>query len=114
MHLSLLKKLIDLNIIHEDTEIEAFYGARDLSGSVLSLTRGTFYVRSVESTDDGYVFLAVSTVNGRLRRIHSKHLLKIDGMEPDRLAEVYFLTAEGTPVKQGKRRGRKPRAKEIA
>jgi hypothetical protein len=111
MNLNLLNQLIEKNIIRTDTEIEAYYGARDLSGAVLSLTRGSFYVADIEKVEEGFVFRAASTVDGKMRRIHSNHLIKIDGMTPERLGEVYSLNAKGEAVKQGKRRGRKPRVK---
>lgn len=111
MNVALLKKLIDRKIVVPTTEIDAFYTGRDISGIENIRTMGTFVIVEIKETDDGYTFDTRSIVDGSPRRLSGKSVVRIDGMEPSRLAEVHNLSPEGEPIPQGKRRGRKPKVR---
>lgn len=104
-------KLIEKGVITERTEIDAYYKGVDIGGAALARTQDNFTVVSAKAIGGTVLFEVVSTTDGSKRRIDTNDVFKIDGMEPQRFASIYGLTAQGVDVKQGKRRGRKPKAK---
>jgi hypothetical protein len=107
----LIRKLIQEGVIHENTEIDACYQGVDIGGAQLAMVQGNFAIKAAKVIQGGVFFDTVSTQDGSQRRIAAAAIVRIDGMEPERFAENYGLTPEGKPIKQGKRRGRKPKAK---
>jgi hypothetical protein len=108
----LIKKLVSMGIIRQNTEIEAYYHGNDLSGRPVLRTRGNFFVQTasvLKSTGD-IVFKAVSTVDGSAKTVLAENLVTIDGMTLEALAETYCIDANGKKIAQGKRRGRRPRS----
>jgi hypothetical protein len=71
--------------------------------------RGTFLVLGVIPNGDTYNFTCASTIDGQRKVIPGSAIVRIDGMDPERLAANFNLTPEGVSVKVGKRRGRKPK-----
>lgn len=115
MNLLLLRKLIDKEIIKYDTEIDASYSGGDISGSPMVQTLGSFtIVRIYDRGEDGIELLGANTSDGTRRIISADHVTKIDGMDPIRLAGIFGLSDTGEPLRQGKRRGRKPRIKALS
>lgn len=110
MNSLLLTKLIERGIVAAMTEIDATYRGKDIGGQPTVATTGTFLIRKIVPTDTGYLFEAANVIDGRSHVIPSSAVLKIDGMEPKRLAGIYGLSETGEPIRQGKRRGRKPKA----
>lgn len=107
---SLLKVLVERNIVAVRTEIDARYLGRSLGGQQSFAMEGTFLILAIHQRDGAIVFECADIIDGKRRMIPSTAVLAIDGMDPVRLAANYNLDAEGNPVKVGKRRGRKPRA----
>lgn len=110
MKTEVVKKLIDKGAIKRETEVEANYKGKDLSGSPLARARGVFLILGARLMEDQVMFDAVDTRWGQRQSIRSEDILRIDGMEPERFANIFGLTEEGEPLKQGARRGRKPKA----
>lgn len=113
MNISLVKKLISSGVIRQNTEIEAVYKGVDISGRAIAPTRGTFFVQNVKinSEREMIFFQTISTVDGAPRTILAEEIDTIDGMPVERLACIYGIDATGGKIEQGKRRGRRPRAK---
>lgn len=108
----LARKLISKGIIHQNTEIDAFYRGVDISGAAVLRSQGNFTVLGAKVVGEKLYFDAVSTNDGVTRRILCEDIFKIDGMEPDRVAINFGLTDIGVDVVQGKRRGRKPKPRQ--
>jgi hypothetical protein len=113
MHVEIYRKLVDRGIIHENTEITATYFGKDLAGTKTSLCKGNFYVKAVRILSDTAYFDAVNTIDGSLHTIKSTQVECIDGMELKTLASVFSINPNGGKIVEGKRRGRKPKQKEI-
>lgn len=110
MNSSLLKVLVERNIVAARTEIDARYRGNDIAGNPMVATSGTFLVLDIKMTDAGYAFVCADVIDGKRRTIPGAAITQIDGMDPVRLAANYDLDENGQPVKVGKRRGRKPRS----
>ncbi len=111
MNNSLLKTLIERNLVTARTEIDAVYRGRDIGGAPTVIATGTFLILSITYREDGaYIFQCADTVAGSRRNIHGANIVAIDGMDPVRFAANFELTETGEPMKVGKRRGRKPKA----
>lgn len=110
LNLPLLTKLIEKNIVTRTTEVDAHYVGIDMAGVPTIETMGTFVILGIQSKEDGFVFEVANVIDGKRRRLHHTAITKIDGMDPQRLASIYGLSSEGEALKQGKRRGRKPKA----
>ncbi len=111
MNNSLLKTLVERNLIAVRTEIDATYRGRDIAGMPSVATTGTFLVLAITYNEDGsFVFACADTVAGHHRNIPGANIVAIDGMDPIRFAANFELTEDGEPMKVGKRRGRKPKA----
>jgi hypothetical protein len=110
MKTEFVKKLIDKGAIKRETEVEANYVGNDIAGSAFARSRGVFLVLGARFMEDQIVFDAVDTRWGQKQRINSEDIIRIDGMEPDRFALIFGLNENGDPMKQGARRGRKPKA----
>lgn len=106
----LMQKLIERKVVTAGTEIDARYVGYDIAGVPTQPIVGTFVIMGIAAREDGYVFDVASVLDGKRRKIHSTATLMIDGMEAVRLASIYGIGSEGGAVKQGKRRGRKPKA----
>lgn len=113
MNISLIRKLISTGVIRQNTEIEALYNGIDISGRPIARTLGTFFVQSVKINEEKEMvfFDTISTVDGSARKIMSSEIQALDGMPVERLASIYGIDATGGKIDQGKRRGRRPRAK---
>lgn len=110
MHITLSKRLIERGVIKAGTEVEAVYRAVGLSGQADVPRLGTFVVTATTIGADEVLIEAASTVNGAPVKLSARAVQRLDGMEPARIASIYGLSDEGDPLKQGKRRGRKPKA----
>ncbi len=113
MNIELVRKLVQAGVIRQNTELDAFYMGIDISGRAIARTRGTFFVQSVKINEatETVIFDVLSTIDGAKRKLDSTEVLAVDGMPLERLASIYGIDASGGSIVQGKRRGRKPRAK---
>jgi len=113
MNISLVRKLIEAQVIRQNTELDAYYMGVDISGRPIARTRGTFFVQAVKVLGETVIFETVSTVDGHKRTVKSPDVVAVDGMPIDRLGSIYGINASGGKIDQGKRRGRRPRAKVV-
>ncbi len=111
MDKSLATKLIDKNLINENTEVVARYKGSSISGDASVVGTDIFSVDKVLGlVDEEKIFIQVtSTRDGSKRVICHRDIIEIDGMEPNRFASVYNIKADGGDATVGKRRGRKPK-----
>lgn len=112
MNTNLARKLVSAGVIRQNTEIEAEYKGIDLSGRPLIKSRGNFFVQSVKIINEEVIFDVVSVVDGSPRRIKSSDILFMDGMAVKTVASIHGISDKGDKLKEGKRRGRKPKPKE--
>lgn len=111
MNTELVHKLIEKGAIKERTEIEAYYNGKDLSGARIARVRGTFIVKKALRLAEGRIaFVGSSIIDGHPEQFVSDDILMIDGMDPERFANIYGFDDTGNVLRQGKRRGRKPKA----
>lgn len=111
---SLTSRLIEKGIIRINTEVDAYYNGYDMAGVAQARTPGNFTIQGAKKTADTFIFEVRNTIDGSQRKIDCREVNMIDGMEPVRFAEIYGLTEDGAEIKQGKRRGRKPKARVAA
>ena len=105
MHKNLLKIFMDRGYITAMSEIEAPHPRRRVNES--------FIVRSFAIVEDDYVFWVADCVDGASFSIKGSAITGVDGMEIERLAEVYSLTKEGEKIVcYLKQRGRKRKVRE--
>lgn len=109
MNTALTAKLIEKGVIRVNTEIDAYYVGFDIAGVATARTPGNFTIVGARKKADSFMFDVRNTVDGSRRIVMAEDVNMIDGMEPDRFAEIYGLTGDGLEIKQGKRRGRKPK-----
>ncbi len=109
MNPTLTAKLIEKGVLRFNTEIDAFYNGIDIAGVAQARTPGNFTIVGARKKEGVFLFEVRNTIDGSKRVISSDDVNMIDGMEPERFAEIYGLTEEGVDIKQGKRRGRKPK-----
>jgi len=108
MKSELVRSLIEQGAIRENTEIEAYYFAPDIGGVPLARAYGIFKVTGAKAIKGELVFETVG-VDGLRRRLGAEEVIRIDGMDPARFAANYGLHPDGSKIKQGARRGRKPK-----
>lgn len=106
---TLLKTLLDRGILGTQTEIEARYMGRNVSGDALVPCVSAFTILVVHQTDTAVVFACADTVDGSQRFIPASAIVSIDGMDPARFAAIYGLSADGGPAKLARKRGPRSR-----
>jgi hypothetical protein len=111
MNVDLTLRLIEMNVIKSGTEVDAYYRTSDLSGSRRASVPGNFMVVRAVKTRDGIFFEVSSTEAGRRTWVQPEDIMRVDGMDPLRIAEIYHLDAHGRSTREH-RRTRKPRGVE--
>ena len=106
MNDNLAETLVNKNIINTNTKLETRYFGKGLGGNFSVPSVGTFTVTKTEKKKEIIIFTLART-DGLEVRVPAENILRIDGMDPVRLAKVYNLNEDGTPGKVGKKRGRK-------
>lgn len=114
MNPTLTSRLIEKGIIRINTEVDAYYNGIDMAGIAQARTPGNFTIQGAKKKGDTFIFEVRNTIDGSKRTVDCREVTLIDGMDPARFAEIYGLTEDGVEVKQGKRRGRKPKARAAA
>ena len=113
MYSNLAKVLYSRGLLKEDVEIEAKYNTAAI-GNIKDISSiGYFMIRQVNEIGDIITVNAASTRDGHIRAITVEDIITIDGMTPERFAEVYEITADGDSKEPVKRRGRKPKNRNI-
>lgn len=110
MNRDLVQKLIEKGAIRARTEMEAHYNGVDISGARLARVRGNFIVIAAKAIGDKIAFDGVSTDDGAKQNFLAEDIIAIDGMDPERFANIYGMNEFGEILRQGKRRGRKSKA----
>lgn len=105
MNDNLAETLVNKNIINTNTKLEARYFGKGLDGSFTVPSVGTFIVSSIKK--DKIITFILRRTDGFETTVPANNILRIDGMDPVRLAHVYNLKEDGSPRKIGKKRGRK-------
>ena len=83
--------LIKRNIVHVDTEIEAWYKANEFGGGTFA-QKGFFTINEITKKDNGSVsFQARSNVDSKWYDFGYSSIIAIDGMEPEKLANAYGI-----------------------
>ena len=83
--------LIQRKIVREETEIEAWYKANEFGGGYFD-QKGLFTINQIEKIADGTVcFHARSNIDGKWYDFDYSNIIKIDGMEPEKLANAYGI-----------------------
>jgi len=108
MQNELAEILIKNKLLKVDMEVDAIYESTTLDGTTKVLASGIFMIQSIQE-DKEIIFKVISTHDGHNRFIKVDDISKIDGMDPERFALVYNIQSDGSKVKVGKRRGRKPK-----
>lgn len=111
MNTELAKRLVEKGLINTSTEVTAKYKTSSLDGANNIFGYQNFMVVQVLPLGESYMISLVSTVDGHKRTLPIESIVAIDGMAPARFANVYNIKADGTDIKLGKRRGRKPKVR---
>ena len=83
--------LIQRKIVKEDTEIEAWYKANEFGGGYFDQL-GMFTINKIDQNTQGEVcFHARSNIDGKWHDFGYNDIVKIDGMEPSKLANAYGI-----------------------
>ena len=114
MNVNLVRKLVTAGVIRTNTEIEAEYRGIDLSGRPMIRSKGHFFIQGVKIVADEVIFDTVSVVDGSPRKIKADSVLFMDGMPINKLASIHGISDKGDKLKEGKRRGRKPKNREAS
>lgn len=97
-------------LITGQTEVETFYQSPILGNVTNSLVKGDFTVCGYSIDENELVMFKVRSLrDGSYYEVPAVNVVTIDGMEPERYAQVYDINIDGTKVAQQKRRGRKPK-----
>ncbi len=106
--------LNEKGLITERTEVETYYESSYLGNVYNTKLIGEFSVSNVLVSDDKrVVFKLRSLRDGAIKEVPASYIIKIDGMEPERYALVYDINLDGSKIKSGKRRGRKPKNRSL-
>jgi hypothetical protein len=106
---SLARKLIEKGAIRQGTVFEANYNAFGLSCVNSTETMGEFILMAAKALKDGTLIFEAIDEKDFLCRVNSIDVTRMDGMDIERVAEIYGLAETGSDVKVAKRRGRKPK-----
>lgn len=106
MNDNLAKTLVNKNIINTNTKLETRYLGQGLDGSFTVPSVGIFTVSAIKKIENIIIFTLVRN-DGFKTIVPADNVLRIDGMDPVRLATVYNLKEDGSPGKISKKRGRK-------
>ena len=103
MKAELLDSLINNGIVKEGTEVTVFRSGRDIAGMPTVSVRHQMEITKMEVIEKQTLLEAISVVDGKRFNIQAKHILQVDGMNPERLATAFKT--------EGKKRGRKANPK---
>lgn len=105
MHVELTKTLIENNILKSNMEIKARYYELGFSG-VRTKIENYFFIHSIVPHKDNYIFEVKSIKDGTTKKIWNQSIIEIEGMHPERFAEIYKINPDGTKKSRMRKRGR--------
>lgn len=110
----LAEALIARNLLPAGTEVRAKYKAMGLGSVNNVLVSGDFSIAGHKVKEDGTIrFRLADLRSGAPTNVDAEAIEDIDGMDPVRFAAVWDITADGGKAVVGKRRGRKPKNRQI-
>lgn len=109
MKLNLAKTLYNKGLIRPDVEIETSYTTTAIGNINEIKVSGCFMIREIINENDKMKLLVSSVKDGHSRIVDIETVTSIDGMEPNRFAEVYDIKDNGENKDPVPRRGRKPK-----
>ena len=106
--------LVNKGVLPAGTEVEAKFKAVGLGNVNNVQVVGEFSIAQVIIEENEQVIFDLRALrDGSATKVLAESILTIDGMDPVRYASVYNVTAVGGVQKQGKRRGRKPKNRNL-
>lgn len=110
----LAEALIARNLLPAGTEVRAKFHAMGLGSVNNVLVSGDFSIVSTKAKEDGIIVFKLADLrSGSPSTVTSDAIQDIDGMDPVRYAAVWDITEDGGKAVVGKRRGRKPKNRQI-
>ncbi len=110
----LAEALIARNLLPVGTEVRAKHKAMGLGSVNNVLVSSDFSIAGHKVKEDGtIVFKLADLRSGAPSTVNADAIEDIDGMDPIRFAAVWDITADGGKAVVGKRRGRKPKNRQI-
>ncbi len=99
----LLILLINSGVVKKGTEVTILRVGYDMGGSSTIRSRHFVELREIEVIDNKVHLVALHVLDGKQYQLEARHILQVDGMNPERLSEAFKT--------DGKKRGRKPNPK---
>jgi len=110
----LAEALVQKGVLKEGTEVRAKHKAMGLGSVNNVIVSGDFSISATHIREDGRVVFKLADLrSGAPSSVFAEDIEDIDGMDPVRFASVYDITADGGKAVVGKRRGRKPKNRQI-
>ncbi len=96
----LTRKLLEKGAITRQTHIEVFHNAHGLSCLDNARVTGHMVVMSARGIRDPQAPITFDAMNerGEMRKVSSDDVIRVDGMEIERLARMYGYYPEGTEI----------------
>lgn len=103
MKINLVKAFVSNNVMQKGMVITGRTAVYGLGGAVQKVSKNTVF------ENYGVKGFICRNDNGRRCLVEYDDVTAIDGMTPERLARVHNIKTDGSRVKVGKKRGRKPK-----
>lgn len=101
-------ELVKRGGIRQGTKLESFFKGIDISGCPLARARGIFHVEEAKRLKTGEIIFETKDSTGLNQRIIANDVIAIEGMDPDRVANMLgFDIEDGKVVVLKKRRSSK-------
>jgi len=114
MKTKLAEALVLKGLLSAGTEVRAKHSAMGLGSVNNVIVENDFSIVSTKITDAGEVkFRLADLRSGAPATVYAEAIQGIDGMDPERYAAVWDITADGGKAVVGKRRGRKPKNRQL-
>ena len=111
---TLASALVTRGVLPARTEVRAKHKAMGLGSVNTVLVTSGFSISSTSIKEDGRVVFRLADLrSGVPTSVYADAIEDIDGMDPVRFANVYDITEDGGKAVLGKRRGRKPKNRNI-
>ncbi|MCS7316771.1 MAG: hypothetical protein NZZ41_00410 [Candidatus Dojkabacteria bacterium] len=113
MNKNLIEILIEKKVIKRNTIITCTVKDYSTNNLVSHFNKDLFVIRCIKTENDEIKILGLCVKDNKQYYINSTDIKKIDGMELEKIAKVYGLNIDGTPMTQKRKRGRKPKVENI-
>lgn len=114
MENKLAEALVNKGVLPAGTEVQAKHKAMGLGNVNNVIVSSGFSIASTEILPNGKVLFRLADLrSGAPTNVYADAVEEIDGMDPVRFADVYNITADGGKAVLGKRRGRKPKNRNV-